>query len=1822
MPFWFQLSPVSHLWNWPTGWSGCLGWFLPAQTGGETGVGTEARHVIPLNFPARLNFARVSAPALGRCVLQAGVVGLIGILAVSGNVASAPLPDDHDGLLGPGATPLTLGSSHSGRLDFPGDRDVFRFDLPAGPVARDVWFHTSGPVNDTVGALFDSQGNEVASNDDSVLYGPGTHFHLGKTLGPGAYYIVVSGRGDATGQYTLHSRYAADHRNYFANAIPLPLDSPVDGNIDNAQDRDLFRLDLSAVSGPVRLATYSTGDVDTVGTLYTPAGDPIVSNDDSQLSNNRINFFAAAVLDPGVYYLAVSGYGDASGPYRVHATNVPDQEHGSNRLVSLPPDGSALAWLSSFNDGDRFEIDLAAETGNTDLWLYSAGSAETYAELYRGDQMLASNDNSVFSPNRRNFLIAESLPPATYQLHVSAAWTDFGPYRVFASHRQDPGNDVATAGQLSPDAPELGLLVPGDGDLYQVDLSAAAGATDLLIYSTGDVDTSAVLLDSDGTTVLAQDADSGDGSNFRIRSALAAGVYYIRVVGQDNAQRGPYVLHANTFGALPLGGAAPGDLQSIYDEQLFRLDISTAQDVWIYADTDPQTGSAPDTAAKLYDAALNQIANNDDGSLVGRGGGFSILTALSPGTYYLRVSGKGEAGPYVVRAAAVTEPGSSVATASALPVGVPVAGRIPALGDASYFRLSVDRDMFLLLYSRTSHLTGQLLDANGALIEQGTPEYWGDGFVIRERVAAGTFYLKVSPPGWWSASRYPARFVAHAVEDPEYARFADRCAGQVGEASNPAVTDDLYGCQWHLNNRADVDEDINVEPAWAQGIDGSGVNVVVVDDGMDYLHDDLIANVDVSRNHNYADSGDIGDTNRDHGTGVAGIIAASANRVGIRGVAPGSTMYGYNFLAYATDSNMLDAMTRNRQVTAVSNNSWGGRFDARLSDAPSLWEQAVESGITEGYDGKGTFYAFAAGNGALSGGLANLSEFTSFYAVTAVCAVNDHGVRSRYSHTGAPLWVCAPSSDGSTERGIWTTANRDRYRDDFGGTSAATPMVSGVAALLRQANSQLSWRDLKLILAASARKNDPDHPGWLDGAPRYLAGSSRERYAFNHEYGFGVVDAGAAVNLADNWVSAPPLLEIAADADDHDIEIPDFWSEEQPVQSAVQLGTDVTFTEFVEVNVSLRHRSFRDLRIDLVSPSGTVSNLLEPFDTSYPIRLETSMRLGSARHLGENPNGWWVLRVSDGMRSYSGTLESWSIKVYGHQSVPGPVAIESVIPGDSALTVNWRAPVANHRPDSTWYDVRYIQASEDASLDANWRLLENAWQPGDGDLTRPVDGLSNNVRYVVQVRAVNQSGSGPWSTRAAATPVVAAPACVPTGDAEVTMVSNQAQNRNGNRELKESTPVIGQIFRTGCDRARYELTEITSRFDNTSRTHKFNLKVSLHEVTSDSKPGAKIVDLVGDVQARKTNLWSPTHTTILKPNTRYMIVFRCNAGDNNDQNCNGSGEEIEIKLTDSDAEDNGKSDGWSIANNLYMEDADGNSSTHLRSARIEVKGHSAGIPYIVSNGIRMYDVKRSEAGGWDIRPPGDDTYGGNELIVVAVEFSEPVRADRDSSFRIKLNSGFRDLSPVRTRGNTVLFGTLVRPQDDDPNGIWIGNGAKTLAHNTENAIHSVADPSRNADLTHPRVGTQSDHRVKGNATRARLRNIAVTSSPQHSRVYAQGETITFEARFDRPVDVTGAVQLRLNVDALHGSWPGHARYTGGSGTSILSFEHVVTPLEQDTDGIEIPTNALAQDGKLAWGANGGGSIVGRQDGLIADLANRKRGPMAAHQIDGTLATVP
>ncbi len=506
-----------------------------------------------------------------------------------------------------------------------------------------------------------------------------------------------------------------------------------------------------------------------------------------------------------------------------------------------------------------------------------------------------------------------------------------------------------------------------------------------------------------------------------------------------------------------------------------------------------------------------------------------------------------------------------------------------------------------------------------------------------------------------------------------------------------SVADPLYDQQWHLKNSGQNSgvsgEDINVEAVWntvinattGTKIKGAGVNIRIVDDGLEVGHEDLAANILAGQSYDYCDNdSDLANTpihcrNHDHGTSVAGVVAArDFNGLGVRGSAPQASIAGFNLINNLTGVNALDAMTRNISNVAISNNSWGPTDDTgELSPPPPAgWLNSLQTGTTDGRGGLGTIYTWAAGNGAslpygnLNGvDNSNYDAFANNRYVIAVCATNDRGRQAIYSENGANLWVCAPSGGNleNNEQSITTTdrsggirgsntndnpndyANKN-YTKTFIGTSSSAPLAAGVIALMLQTNPNLGWRDVRLILAQTARKNDPVDTDWevTAGTPIYNV---------NHKYGFGVVDAAAAVAASRTWSNVGPERTFSSGVRSVATSIPD--DNLTGVSNSIVIDSSMSI-EFIEITFSANHTYHGDLRVELTSPSGTTSVLAEkhgclhrfsptPCSSNY-----NSWVFGSARHLSENSAGTWTLRVSDETSSDTGTFTSWGLKFYGH----------------------------------------------------------------------------------------------------------------------------------------------------------------------------------------------------------------------------------------------------------------------------------------------------------------------------------------------------------------------------------------------------------------------------------------------------------------------------------------------------------------------------------------------------------------------------------------------
>ncbi len=580
-------------------------------------------------------------------------------------------------------------------------------------------------------------------------------------------------------------------------------------------------------------------------------------------------------------------------------------------------------------------------------------------------------------------------------------------------------------------------------------------------------------------------------------------------------------------------------------------------------------------------------------------------------------------------------------------------GSFESAGGLHYFQMDPASDIDVIIRtvftSNNLDYSLQLCDSSDDLIASDS----NDNRNISAPLVPGTYYIVVGSSG---ADQYQLQVITDTRDNTSSSDCEDLITG--------FPDDPLYGCQWHLNNtgqwrfngqRITAGEDINVEGVWNDEILASGINVAVVDDGIDSDHEDLADNVNSDLNHDYSGNDNVFSP-LGHGTRTGGVIAAVGdNELGVRGVAPQASIYSYNLLdgSNGTSANIADAMTRNHVITAVSSNSWGATDRPSLHNSGRAWELAVETGIREGFGGKGVFYVWSAGNGHTLYDQANFEEYSNYYAVTSVCSVDGFGRKSSFSEEGVSLWICAPGSF------ITTTANNDRYGFREEGTSFSAPAVSGVAALMREVNGDLSWRDLKLILAASARRNDPTDPGWETGALKY--GSDTDSYNYNPKYGFGVVDAEAAVELAENWNRVAQMKTLTASSGNINTAIPDHTGgADGEIISSLNISDTDLFTEFVEINLRFTHTFFADLEIQITSPDGTVSKLSKEHvqgamvfaflfgtRTSY---TNYTHRFGSAKHLGEDPAGEWTLNISDTASRDVGTLHSWSIKVYGHRS--------------------------------------------------------------------------------------------------------------------------------------------------------------------------------------------------------------------------------------------------------------------------------------------------------------------------------------------------------------------------------------------------------------------------------------------------------------------------------------------------------------------------------------------------------------------------------------------
>ena len=412
-------------------------------------------------------------------------------------------------------------------------------------------------------------------------------------------------------------------------------------------------------------------------------------------------------------------------------------------------------------------------------------------------------------------------------------------------------------------------------------------------------------------------------------------------------------------------------------------------------------------------------------------------------------------------------------------------------------------------------------------------------------VLKGTWIAEASD-AWFAAevceilSRTPGVVACHPVTRstrPSTARYAS------------APNDPYFQGQWHLENRISsgvrAGADLNLRAAWPI-TRGGGVLAAIVDDGVELTHPDLVARFQDGPHFNFSDqtsNGGPSTPSAAHSTAVAGILGATrGNSRGVSGVAPEVKLTSWvifqGSLFGADPFEMKQMFEGHSNEVHVQNHSWG-TGGIEFYPLPPLEDAGIKNAVIDGRNGKGVVIVRAASNWRNSLGDANADGYAADPRVIVVAAARNDGRVTRYSNPGTCVLVAGlggetdsatrqpdlnfPSITTTDRTGtsgvnqIFTETDGGDYRSNttgFSGTSAATPMISGIVSLILSANPALSYRDVQQALLLSSRHLDLKDPAILTNSAGLRVGRN---------LGYGIPDAGTAVRLAQAWTPRPPL---------------------------------------------------------------------------------------------------------------------------------------------------------------------------------------------------------------------------------------------------------------------------------------------------------------------------------------------------------------------------------------------------------------------------------------------------------------------------------------------------------------------------------------------------------------------------------------------------------------------------------------------------------------------------------------------------------------------------
>jgi len=562
----------------------------------------------------------------------------------------------------------------------------------------------------------------------------------------------------------------------------------------------------------------------------------------------------------------------------------------------------------------------------------------------------------------------------------------------------------------------------------------------------------------------------------------------------------------------------------------------------------------------------------------------------------------------------------------------------------------------------------------------------GVEIIEKNRFVANQYLLRVANPE-------DLLSVANKYQESHLVEFAE--PNFIAEAKKANLTDDEFlNEQWHLHNTGQhgglIGEDIGAIDAWEISKGVSHITIAIIDDGVDIDHPDLKANIwknpdgtaldkhgwnffdddDDPRPRKFTPPYDRLAGNDSHGTPCAGVAAAVGNNTaGVSGIAYNCKILPVKiFLAddLVLFSVLADAIRYAGQKADVLSNSWGIPPSSNVA-------QAIKDVTQTGRGGKGTPVFVATGNDYRS----SIGFPASVPEAIAVGASTNQGRRSSYSNYGEGIDFVAPSNGGT--KGIFSTDvsisgrgfnvgninsgdAEGLYTNSFGGTSSATPLAAGVAALILSVNPDLRWDQVRKYMRDTADKIDQMNGSYVNG--------------YSVEYGFGRVNAHKALEAVQSDMEVGGTVRIVSKEVTPEIPIPD--RDMSGITAPIHIDEEGTIDMVEEVAVNISHSYRGDLLVSLISPDNHEIKL-HWGQGGGANHLVTSYNIGTTPDLqtleGKSVRGSWLLKAIDRWPDDTGTLNRWSLKfrvkenlVRGSAS-PGlhipdddPTGVTSVIP--------------------------------------------------------------------------------------------------------------------------------------------------------------------------------------------------------------------------------------------------------------------------------------------------------------------------------------------------------------------------------------------------------------------------------------------------------------------------------------------------------------------------------------------------------------------------------